>query len=149
MVNKILLFCFIALAHWIFCSVLSLFHDPLIKRKKKKLVLAFIAQFSRLQSDTNCPDESVLKQSKQNWARLWSAIKRPLSICISEHAPVQGDCPPPHSPCPPICLQRHHSTSEGKEDQCPASASLSQALYSNLYHIYSMIYNTAGFSAGL
>ncbi len=109
MVNKILLFffCFIALAHSIFCSVL--FPSPW-PPYKKKLVLAF-AQFSLLQSDANSPDESILKQSKQNWALLWSTIKRPLSICISEHAPMKGYSPPP----PPICLQRHHSTAKARK----------------------------------
>lgn len=115
------------------------------------LVLAFIAQFSWLQSDVNSPDESILKQSKQNRARLSSTIKRPLSICIFEHAPMKGYSspplphPPPHlRPLPSVCrgitAQRRHGRS------MPHSCQFKQRGRALLYGV---IYNTNRFSAGL
>ena len=72
---------------------------------KKKLVFVFIDSVFffpfESQSDANCPSASILKQSKQNWARLWSTIKRPLSVCISERlrtppTPRSARTPPHH-----------------------------------------------------
>lgn len=138
-VNKMLVFCccfiyiymymylcvyiyYIALAHPVSFAALSPLPDPLVKKQhKNRLVFAYITQFSQLQSDANCPDESILKQSKQNWARLWSTIKRPLNICISEHAPANDSLPPHPTPTQPslhstsICLQRHHSTEKARK----------------------------------
>lgn len=98
-----------------FCYLLYPLPDLLVKKSLFRTSILF----SEFQSGANCPDVSIFKQSKQNWARLWSTIKRPLSICFSEHAPMKGYTPS----FPPINLQRNHSTARGKEDQCPASAS--------------------------
>lgn len=160
-VNKMLVFCccfiyiymymylcvyiyYIALAHPVSFAALSPLPDPLVKKQhKNRLVFAYITQFSQLQSDANCPDESILKQSKKNWARLWSTIKRPLNICISEHAPANDSLPPPPHPNPiqpPLHFHLSAEASqhwEGEEDQWPAAASSNQGI-----ELFAAIYTT-------
>lgn len=174
-VNKMLVFCccfiyiymymylcvyiyYIALAHPVSFAALSPLPDPLVKKQhKNRLVFAYITQFSQLQSDANCPDESILKQSKQNWARLWSTIKRPLNICISEHAPA-NDSLPPHptppqpnpasTPLPSVCRGITALRRRGRSMACCCQFKPRDwALRSNLY--YTVIYNKDRFSAGL
>lgn len=96
--------------------------------------MAATAQFSQFQSDANCPNESILKQSQQI---LGSSLKYHQET--TEHMHFVA-CSTERLQPPPPNLPSHLSTeasqnSEGKEDQCPASASSGKGIEQSALHL--------------
>lgn len=111
----------------------------------KKTPLPSSPFFSRLQSEANCPNKSILKQSKQNWGPSQKYHQEAALHMLFWALPLF----PPFLCSLPICLRRHLSAAEPSEDQWPAPASSSQeTVRRNLCHIDAITHKTDRFSAG-
>lgn len=133
MVNKILPF--------VWSSVLS----PLLDLLVKKACFFFLLGSLGRKSDANCPDESVLEQSKQNRAPSLKCHQE-----AAEHMPFRACFPPLLLLLlPSVC--RGIAALRGRGRSMPFLCQLKQsdrALYTNLRYIYSVMYNTNRLSAG-